>query len=81
MHAICYEMYHRPPFLLIGLLSIGRKCKLIDFNHCNLMHLLWQFILMYPFSLNLYFVGVPSGAVVKIWCASRKERTVDHCTR
>jgi hypothetical protein len=30
-----YEVYHHPPFSLIGLHSIACKCKLINFNHHN----------------------------------------------
>jgi hypothetical protein len=36
MYAVGHEVYHNPPFLLIGLHSIGCKCKLINFSQYNL---------------------------------------------
>jgi hypothetical protein len=36
MYAVGYEVYHYPSFLLVGLHSIGCKCKLINFNQYDL---------------------------------------------
>jgi hypothetical protein len=36
VYAVGYEVYHHPPFALIGLHSIGCKGKLINFNQFNL---------------------------------------------
>jgi hypothetical protein len=36
IYKVGYEVYHHPPFLLIGLHNIGRMCKLINFNQYKL---------------------------------------------
>jgi hypothetical protein len=60
-------VYHHPPFLLIGLHSIGFKCKLINFNQYNLRFYIQDlnfFAAMYCFAPPFHkakFYGVPSG--------------------
>jgi hypothetical protein len=82
MYAVCYEVYHHPPFLRIGLHSIGCKCKLINFmydvinfNQYNLRgYSICNFVATYcfvsPFR-KAKFCGVPSRA---IGCAVDKKR-------
>jgi hypothetical protein len=36
MYAVGYDVYQHPQLLLIGLRSIGCRCKLIHFNKYNL---------------------------------------------
>jgi hypothetical protein len=80
MYAGGYEVYHHPPFLLIGLHSIGCKCKVISFNQRNEgvythdQHSLLPHIVLYPLSVRIFFCGVPAGASVKVGCAVGKQR-------
>jgi len=69
-YAVCYEVYHHPPFLLIRLYSTGSKCKLNNFNQYNFRVYIRirMFVAMYyfvpPFR-KVNFCGVPSINIVK----------------
>jgi hypothetical protein len=79
MCAIGYEVYHHPPCVQIGLHNIGCKCKLINFNLCNLRiyiedpHFLWSHCFLPPLYKDK-FCGVPSRATVKVRCVVGKKK-------
>jgi hypothetical protein len=74
VYAVRYEVYHHPPFELIGLHRIWCKCQFINFNQYNTnLHIGFAFFVatycfVTPFR-KAKFCGVPSRAIVKVWCA------------
>jgi hypothetical protein len=78
MYAVGYEVYHHPPYLLIGLHGTGCKCKLINLNQYNLRVYIGPayFVATYfvpPFR-EAKFCDVPSLVIIKVGCAVGKKR-------